>query len=168
MGMEAPAPQVQEALPPQQTVAASPPPQQALPSLPSPVHIDRHQPVMRPTAPPVPEEEQEQQERQERQERQEQQGHETVRFASSEGRRRPKQEMLTAHISGLTSALKTANSLLMECQSTLIAEREASGKQVALLRARGAGHRICAAERATRAAAQLSAAEARTAEAQAE
>ncbi len=91
-----------------------------------------------------------------------------VRFASSEGRRRPKQEMLTAHISGLTAALKKANSLLMECQSTLIAEREAHGKQVAVLRARGAAHRILASERADRLATDLSAAEAKAAQAEAE
>ncbi len=91
-----------------------------------------------------------------------------VRFASSEGRRRPKQEMLTAHISGLTAALKKANSLLMECQGTLIAEREEHGKQVALLRARGAAHRIVASERATRLAADLSATEAKAAHAEAE
>ena len=91
-----------------------------------------------------------------------------VRFAGSEGRRRPKQEMLTAHISGLTAALQKANSLLMECQGTLIAEREAHGKQVALLRARGAAHRIVASERAARLATELSATEAKAADAEAE
>ena len=91
-----------------------------------------------------------------------------VRIASSEGRRRVQPEMLTAHISGLTHALKKANSLLMECQSTLIAEREEHSKQVALLRARGAAHRIAASERASRLATELSAAEARAAAAEAE
>ena len=60
-------------------------------------------------------------------------GSTAVRLAGSggtpQGWKRPPQEMLTVHIAGLTAALKKANSLLMDCQSTLIREREQNERQ---------------------------------------
>ena len=92
-----------------------------------------------------------------------------VRFVRQDWRtKRPPQEKMTAHIAGLTSALKQANGMLMSCQATLISEREDSTKVTALLRARMAGLRIRHSEQLAQSASQLALARGHTAAAEAD
>ena len=69
---------------------------------------------------------------------------------------RASRETLAAHIGELARALKRANGMVLECQATLVTEREQHAKELAIVRARAAGSSLRAAEVASRAESQLS------------